>query len=273
MSEILPIRSNTRTNATVKSDTSMETVETPSRSFGVSARSFSQIIYGIQWSDHFPIRLEDGVEVDVASVEDATAFMAAHYARIFGSDPEDRRFFSDPSSPARARFLAGSDRFLFREHGQAIGLLVGNPVDWSTYYWRSVAFLPEHQGRGLLAAVLAHTDRVMREAGVVRVEGRGRPINYKQVRLLLRLGYCVTGSSNSDRWGTMLRLTKYLDASAEERFVTQFCRDTSLASCSTDRRPTEGGSHEEVRTRDLLMEVGSSSRLPMESGVFLRRIT
>ncbi len=251
----------------------METVETPSRSLGVSAGSFSQIIYGIQWSNHFPIRLEGGVEVDVASVEEATAFTAAHYACIFGSDPEDRRFFSDPSSPARARFLAGSDRFLFREGGQAIGLLVGNPVDWSTYYWRSVAFLPEHQGRGLLAAALAHTDRVMREAGVVRVEGEAAPINYKQVRLLLRLGYCVTGSSNSDRWGTMLRLTKYLDASAQERFVTQFCRDTSLVSCSTDRRPTEGGSHEEVRPHDALSSVRTLPRLRPESGVFPRRTT
>lgn len=250
----------------------METVERTAPALRAEGTTFSQLIYGICWSDHFPVRLECGVDVEIASIEEATAFMAAHYADIFGSDPEDRRFFADPGSPARARFLAGSDRLAFREGGEVIGLLVGNPVDWSTYYWRSVAFLPEHQGRGLLAAALERTDRIMRDAGVVRVEGEAAPINYKQVRLLLRLGYCVTGSSNSDRWGTMLRLTKFLDPSAEERFITQFCRDTSLASCATDRRPVEGGSHEEVRSHDALIGTEMSPRLPSESGVFARRI-
>lgn len=206
-------------------------------------------------------------------MDDALAFTKVNYARIFGMDPADQRFFVDAQTPARMRFLAASDRFLFREAGETIGLLIGNPVDWSTYYWRSVAFLPEHQGRGFLAAALEHTDAVMRAAGIVRVEGEAAPNNYKQVRLLLRLGYCVTGSVNSERWGTLLRLTKYLDTSAEDKFVTQFCRDAFPARSSPGHRSTEGGSHEEVRCSHAVSTRNDRSVRRPTSGVYLRRKT
>lgn len=182
-------------------------------------------ILGIDWTDHLPLQIADGVTLTCASLDEAQEFASAHYAIIFGSDPQDQRFFVEPSTPAKARFLAESDRFLFREGDRAIGLLIGHPTDWSTYYWRSVAFLSEHQGRGLLAAALEHTDAVMGAAGVVRVEGDVAPNNYRQLRLLLRLGYSVTGSVNSERWGAMLRLTKHLTPEAEQIFTTQFCRE------------------------------------------------
>ena len=239
-------------------------------------RSLSQRILGVRWDDHAPFRLGNGVgggvrggvEVEPVSLEVALAFTRDHYARIFDSSPGDTRFLSEPMTAAKARFLAESDRFAFREGGEVIGLLVGNPVDWSTYYWRSVAFLPEHQGRGLLAAALEHTDEILREAGVVRVEGEAAPTNYRQVRLLMRLGYCVTGTTNSERWGTMLRLTKYLRADAGELFARQFCRDRFPARS----HPTtmKGGHHEEVRARHALNEIESPTGGLRDTGVFER---
>ncbi|HEY8428818.1 MAG TPA: GNAT family N-acetyltransferase [Sandaracinaceae bacterium] len=202
--------------------------------------------------------LSSGVRVQLASLDEALAFTARHYARIFGSDPADDRFYAEALTPAKLRFLAVSDRFSFWENEEPIGLLMGNPIDWSTYYWRTVAFLPEHQGRGLLAAVLEHTDRVMRDAGIVRVEGETSPNNYRQMRLLLRLGYQVTGSVNSERWGTLLRLTKYLDEAAEEKFARQFCKDVRFAKGGINRRDLEGGSHEEVRYVHDLRSMSSS---------------
>lgn len=219
----------------MKSNSALELTEKSVRWASRHVPSFSRQIYGIDWSEHFPATIAEGVRLEPASLPEALAFTSAHYARIFGEHAADGRFFVDPSTPARRRFLEASDRFVFREDGAIIGLLLGNPVDWSTYYWRSVAFLPEHQGRGLLAAALERTDAVMREAGILRVEGEAAPVNYRQVRLLLRLGYCVTGSANSERWGTLLRFTKYLCAEAEERFVLQFCRDTSPAGGGSTR--------------------------------------
>lgn len=224
----------------------------------------------MRWDDHAPFALHDGVTMSPVTPERAIAFTRDHYAHIFGSSPGDTRFLSEPMTAAKARFLAESDRFAFHDAGRMIGLLVGNPIDWSSYYWRSVAFLPEHQGRGLLAAALEHTDAILRDAGVVRVEGETAPTNYRQVRLLMRLGYCVTGTTNSERWGTMLRLTKYLRADAEERFVSQFCRDPLTASLPLRKRTSKGASHEEVCTRNTLKESTDQTPSLRDSGVFER---
>lgn len=246
--------------AAVKADSVNGGAIKPARGSRRGTPSLSERIYGIRWSEHFPIVLSGGVRVQVASLDEALEFTARHYARIFGADPGDQRFYAEAVTPAKTRFMAASDRFSFWDGGEPIGLLMGNPIDWSTYYWRTVAFLPEHQGRGLLAAVLEHTDRVMRGAGIVRVEGETSPNNYRQMRLLLRLGYQVTGSVNSERWGTLLRLTKYLDEAAEEKFTRQFCKDVRLAKCGTNRRDMEGGSHEEVRYHHDVSWWGSPSR-------------
>jgi RimJ/RimL family protein N-acetyltransferase len=188
--------------------------------------SLSSDLFGIDWATQLPFELTGGIRVELAAMQPTIEFAAAHYAAIFGSDASDRRFLVEALSPAKMRFLELSDRFMFRDGERAIGLLLGNPLDWSTYYWRSIAFLPEFQGRGLLAAALARTDAAMREAGVARLEGEAAPNNQRQLRLLSRLGYVVTGTINSERWGTLLRLTKYLRPEAEERFATQFCRDS-----------------------------------------------
>lgn len=153
--------------------------------------------------------------------------MGAHYGAIFGDSAG--RFESEPLSVAKRAFLERSDAFLFWHEDRAVGLLMGNPVDWSTYYWRTVAFLPAYRGRGLLAAALEATDRHLAAHGVARVEGETAPNNYAQLRLLLRLGYVVTGSTESDRFGSMLRLTKFLAPGPRETFERQFCRGAPVS--------------------------------------------
>ena len=173
------------------------------------------------------------VRVEWGSLEATLEFVRSHYANIFGATPKDDRFLPDPMSPAKLRFLAGSDRLVFRDDDRTVGVLTGNPYDWSTYYWRTVAFVPEYQGQGLLAKCLERTDGLMREAGIERIEGEASPTNYRQVRLLHRLGYCVTGQTNSERWGTMLRLTKHLSDLGKTQFANQFIKSIPLTRPDT----------------------------------------
>ena len=201
--------------------------------------TFSERLWALDWSDRLPWQLDDEIRLEVASMDTLVAFVRESYRDIFASDPKDDRFLPDPMTAAKWRFLEASDRFVFLEGRRAVGVLLGQPVDWSTYYWRSAAFLPEFQGRGLLAAALERTDAVMREIGIERVEGETAPINYRQVRLLHRLGYCVTGSTNSERWGTMLRLTKFLAPQGRDKFTSRFCRDSFSASREMERRLDE----------------------------------
>lgn len=193
---------------------------------GRAVRSLSRDILEIDWCAHVPWVMDGGIRLELATLHETLEFMRLYYGTIFGADGTDHRFFAETLTPAKVRFLEASDRFAFREGTRTVGLLVGQPLDWSTYYWRTVAFVPEHQGRGLLSAALERTDAVMRDAGVVRVEGEAAPNNQRQLRLLIRLGYCVTGSVNSERWGTLLRLTRFLAPQAQECFVGQFCRNS-----------------------------------------------
>ncbi|HJL17303.1 MAG TPA: GNAT family N-acetyltransferase [Sandaracinaceae bacterium LLY-WYZ-13_1] len=210
----------------------------------------SKRFWRLDWADHLPWTLGEGVTLEAAATETVLAFVQAHYAKIFAVEDEGDRFWPDPMTPAKRRFLDASDRFVFRAAGRPVGVLVGQPFDWSTYYWRTVAFLPSHQGRGLLAAALERTDAAMREAGVERVEGEAAPVNYRQVRLLHRLGYCVTGSVNSERWGTLLRLTKFLAPKGRATFASRFCRGVPEPRTAGGIR--KGGRHEEVRHDELL---------------------
>lgn len=214
--------------------------------------ALSQRLWRLDWTAHLPWVLEAGVALEHGSVEEVLGFVQESYATIFASDPNDERFLREHAGAAKRRFLECSDRFVFREHGHVIGVLVGNPVDWSTYYWRTVAFLPEHQGRGLLSAALERTDEVMRAAGIERVEGDAAPTNYRQVRLLLRLGYCITGQNNSERWGALLRLTKFLREEGEQVFLERFSKDSKLPGHPARVRGERGDHHEEVRNRLLL---------------------
>lgn len=198
--------------------------------------SLSYDIFGITWNSHLPFELNCGARLEAVTLQGTVEFVAANYPSIFGSSEADRRFLDEAQTPAKTRFLRMSDRFVFRDGARAVGLLVGHPLDWSTYYWRSVAILPDYQGRGLLAAAASQTDNVMRSSGITRLEAEVAPNNHRQLRLLSRLGYFVIGSMNSERWGSVLRLTKYLVPEAQERFVTQFCRNGSGASITPNQK-------------------------------------
>lgn len=232
-----------------------------------SSETFSAGIFGLDWAASMPWDLDGGVRMVPASVDHVLAFVGDHYGAIFAQDTSDRRFLRDPMSPAKLRFLAQSDLLGFYDGDRMIGLLSGHPFDWSSYYWRSVAFLPEYQGRGLLKAALERADRVLREVGVERVEGEAAPTNQRQLRLLMSIGYCVTGSVNSERFGTMLKLTKFLSSEARVVFTTQFCSGPGPDQSIDHRARTKGGHDEEVchphALRSASARIGRTPPVPM----------
>lgn len=225
--------------------------------------TLSWCVWRLDWASLWPLQLSGGLRAGPIDADEALAFVAAHYAEVFQADTADRRFLPDPMTDAKRRFFAASDRIAFFDGDRVVGLLVGNPVDWSTYYWRTVALLPAYQGRGLLAQVLRHTDALMRAHGVVRVEGECAPTNYRQLRLLLRLGYVVTSTVTSERWGALLRLTRFLNEEAEEAFAERFSKDAGLPRSPSSPSTSRGERHEEVRDHVLLSptQVSCASRV------------
>jgi hypothetical protein len=193
---------------------------------GFAHRPRSLSLWGLDWREHFPQSF-GGVTVVASSFEAALPFIARNYGEIFKRDPSVDRFLGDPMTEAKRRFGAEMDAFLIRDGNEDVGVLVGHPSDWTTYYMRSVALLPEYRERHLLSDLVEFTYEPLRKAGVERIEGDCSPANLAMVRALTSLCFIPNSTHPSERWGMQVRFVKYLRPDAEDIFVRQFCHGHS----------------------------------------------
>jgi ribosomal protein S18 acetylase RimI-like enzyme len=184
----------------------------------------SRLLWGVDWAECLPRAVtRDGIELHVSSIELAMLFIAEHYTEIFEQDLASDRFFSEPFEGAKLRYYQASDVFEMKDAGRTVGLLIGAPSDWSTYYIRSMAVLPAFSGRQLPQTVLPFLFGHLSQAGVRRFEAEASPSNFATMLVLTRMHFNVTGMILSERWGALCRLTKFADERAEGVFLEKFC--------------------------------------------------
>jgi hypothetical protein len=188
----------------------------------VSPPSLSRRLWDLDWGSHLPWHF-DAISVVQASFDDALPFIREHYTSIFEWESRAARFLADPITEAKARFYRESDVFLFQDAGATVGVLLSNPSDWSTYYMRSAAFLADYRGKNLLSRCVEATYEPLRAVGVERVEVDCAASNAVVVSMLAGLGFAVTSTVNSERFGALVRFTKFLREDAETTFLHQFC--------------------------------------------------
>jgi RimJ/RimL family protein N-acetyltransferase len=190
----------------------------------VRRRSLSELFWSLDWNRHFPVELtDDGITVHASSYDAAHPFISEHSRAIFREDPNSA--FSTTRLDARKAdyYRRAGDFFEIRKEERTVGIVVGNPVDWSTYYIRSAAVLPEFQCRQLAPGVLRLLFVHLAAVGVERVEADTSPSNLRVVQILTNLHFNVTGTVLGDRWGAQVRFTRFLDAQSEDVFLQQFC--------------------------------------------------
>jgi hypothetical protein len=111
------------------------------------APKLSEFIFGIDWSKHFPLALSADEQIEVSDYETAAQFYQQHYSTIYANSREASPFLSQEYSEAKKRYYqTAGDFFAFKHKGKTTGIFVGTPIDWASYYFRSVLMLPEHQG-------------------------------------------------------------------------------------------------------------------------------
>ncbi len=186
--------------------------------------NLSRLFWGVDWAESLPLALtRDGIELRASHIHRALPFVGAHYAEIFAQDEERARFFHEPFDEAKIRYYEASDVFELVQHGATIGVMIGAPTDWSTYYVRTMGVLQPYQGRQLPRLVLPFMFRRLAAAGVRRFEVETSAANLAVVLFLTRMRFNVTGQVLSERWGALLRMTKFLDEGAEDVFLDKFC--------------------------------------------------
>jgi N-acetylglutamate synthase-like GNAT family acetyltransferase len=195
-----------------------------SRELGVSTR-LSQRLWGIDWQNELPIAVtQDGrVRAEFSTLVESLPFINAHYRSIFEHNAASP-FQAAGLTDAKATYYREvADFFEFKCDGRTVGLLIGTPVDWSSYYLRSAAVLPEVQGKKIIQRFLPLLFERLRVAGVERIEADTSPSNMATLHLLTRLRFNVTGTALTERWGANVHFTKFLSDDGENIFLRQYC--------------------------------------------------
>jgi RimJ/RimL family protein N-acetyltransferase len=190
-----------------------------------SCQSLSHVLWGIDWRKELPIRVarDETAFAVFSNFERSLPFIQRHYSTIFEDDGESP-FTGGKLTGAKIKYYREvADFFEFQVDAETAGLLICTPVDWSTYYIRSAAVLPQHQGKKLIQRFLPLLFDRLRQAGVERIEADTSPANMATMHLLTRLRFNVTGTVLTDRWGGLVRFTRYLEEGNESVFLGQFC--------------------------------------------------
>jgi RimJ/RimL family protein N-acetyltransferase len=123
---------------------------------------------------------------------------------------------------AKRRFCEEMDILLYRAAGRTVGVCTAHPTDWSTYYIRTLSLLPEYRERRFLTDFETHMTPALKRAGAARYEAECSVANTPMIRFFVGAGFIVSATVNSERWGTMLRFTKFLNDDAEAAFKCHF---------------------------------------------------
>ena len=100
------------------------------------SQRLSKMFWGIDWNEHLPKPAgTSGIDFHVGDWDRVQNFMAMHahqFVEVGGAQ------LRDCIRDAKLRHLRHfSDHFEFRLGHLTVGAALGNPEDWSTYYFRS----------------------------------------------------------------------------------------------------------------------------------------
>jgi hypothetical protein len=205
-----------------------------------TARTLSDEFWNLDLTRGLPRAMtRDGIELTAGEIDRIRHFLQTVFPTLteegLGAAP------LEPSVAHTKRWYLGaaSDLLELRKRGETIGVMIGAPEDWSTYYLRIYAVSPEHQ-RSIVTRRFAQCvlDRLA-QCGVQRVVTDTSPANASAALRLSELQFHVTGQQLSERYGPLIRYTKFLDPAAEAAFLSRFAG--SAPPRATRSRTRKGG--------------------------------
>ena len=171
----------------------------------------------------FPFKIPSlGVTMDHGDFSTTFRFIEKHHDRIFDSVHSDH-FFQEPMTDKKEAFLRDrTDHFLFQKDGAVMGVVMGNPIDWCSYYVRYCAFEEQFQKLGIVQHSFPVLIDYISSMGFQQIEIDVSPSNHPQIQVMNRTGFVITGQFNSEKWGSLLRFTKYIDTQRQKTFLRIF---------------------------------------------------
>jgi len=164
---------------------------------GYSVRDAEPTEFGTYFEEHRRTMFPDTIDVD------PMATLPEHYREA----RRDR--ITHRASEYRLRW--------FILHEQAVvGWTWGLAFDPDTFYMANTAIAEEHRRKGVYRAVLDALVARVSADGFSVITSRHTATNNAVIIPKLKAGFFITGMEISDRFGTLVTLTRYLDPAREE---------------------------------------------------------
>ncbi|MCM0606139.1 MAG: GNAT family N-acetyltransferase [Xanthomonadaceae bacterium] len=192
-------------------------------------QSLSSQFWGIDWAKELAIydsnNQNNDLKVKYSSSQDSLSFLAKHFKNELHKTINYKE--SEVTALNKKKFYENfSDFFLvFSESGEPISTMFGNALDWSTYYIRFCATLPQYRRLGAQSIVVDRLKHVLSNFGVERICFDFNPTNKSQINYLNHAGFNLTGNMQTDRWGQVIQTTMFLNPESEKRFREKFGTD------------------------------------------------
>lgn len=185
-------------------------------------------LIGLDWQHYTPWKIskDDGKEygLQAISYDQAKEFLTEHSSDLFGDGKLNPNFLMLETSPQKESYYQHYvDHFAITCGEEMIGYACINLQDWSSYYLRYINILPQYRGQQLVIDFVNFTTMVLGQHKIDRIETHVAAHNAGQMSKLVKLGFMVNGNYQSERWGSMTLLTKYLNDKYQQVFQRQFC--------------------------------------------------
>jgi hypothetical protein len=180
-------------------------------------------MWGFALRDVLPHKLSaDGVVAVPGELQRIGRFLGEQFA-MFTEESQG----STPNHTVSARKLEylrdACDLIELRHADETVGVFVGAPEDWSSYYVRMFAVRRDFQRPSVIRRFVREClFTPLAEHAVERISAETSPANIAMSHLFTELHFHATGHHLSDRWGPMIRYTRFLSAACEEQFLRKF---------------------------------------------------
>lgn len=178
---------------------------------------------GIEWERFLPLMMGN-VQLQASSYKQVLPYFQLNLERVF--QQPSGSFLNEESPVAKQKYYSHLGDFfelVEKNSGKTVGVFAGNVTDWSTYYIRHCSVLPEFQGNGFYQQFLLFLSQVLKLHQMNRVEIDVSPSNFAHIHILNKFQFNITGLQMSERWGTIVRFTKFLNLQHEHFFLSRFC--------------------------------------------------
>jgi hypothetical protein len=186
-------------------------------------QTLSAKIWGFDLCKDLPrVLSSNGVEALRGDPARARAFLIREFPTLteeaLGAEP------SETVQDAKRWYLRTACDVIELQHaGETVGVFIGAPEDWSSYYVRIFALLPRYQRPALIRRFARECMfEPLRAARIERVIADTSPANIAMARCFSEQNFYFSGHQLSERWGPLVRYTHFLDPACEAAFLKRF---------------------------------------------------